>query len=772
MAEKEDPPEHDIQALAWTGPQALQRREVLEVAVEEVPHLRDYWQIITKRRWVALTCLLIVFTTVAIGTLKQVPVYAGRVLIEIDPEQPNFLNLKEVLQITTTDFESFDNYRETQSSILKTRPLAERVVRDLQLDLNPEFNGGRGVLTFLGRGPKQSPSRSVKRPPQPREDNFRNAVGHFVDSVDIVPARHSNLVAVSFYSQDPNLAARVANQLASDFIDQNLQVKWDETLKASEWLSGQLVGLKAKLEKSDEALQAYAQAHSILFVEEKKDLGSARLEQLQQEYTKAQADRFEKQSLRSLVEAGKIQDLPGFLSNRLIQDLAVRLAELERDYSQLTAVVKPDYPKALQLKKEVDKVQASLDNHKKALTQNIVDEYRSAVAREKYLAKAVEDQKQAVNQIAEKSIQYNILKREVDTNKQLYEGLLQRLKEAQVSAGLKASNIRVVEPAEIPKSPVRPRVVLNLALGVILGLVVGVGLAFFQEYLDNTLKTPEEVERLVRLPSLGVIPKFSLPSAGKVAGDKLISVVPRRDVALASAIQTSPGAVEAFLSLGTSVLLSPDPAPRTLLITSALPEEGKTTVALNLGATLARLGNSVVVVECDMRRPASHRSLGVGNKPGFVECLTGRVQLPDAIFSVPGVENLSLLPCGLIPTNPAGVLSSRLTAEMLRRLPTEFQYVLVDSPPLLSVADSRILSAMTDAVVLVVRAYRTPFPVVRRASSLLHGVGARILGAVLNDVDFRHDRYSYEYWYGHDDGNREKPPTRKPWMAQTARRAR
>ncbi|MGH9425089.1 MAG: GumC family protein, partial [Terriglobia bacterium] len=486
--------------LATTDAQTLQQADVLDVSTEELRHLLDYWRIIFKRRWVVLTCLLIVFSTVAIGTLKQKPTYQGQVVIEINPEQPNVLNFKEVLQISTVDV---DSYRETQYKVLQSRTLADRVIQGLHLYKYPEFYRSHGLFGLLESDPKKIPSGSEAGPPDPNAEAYRNTLSKFSDSVEIRPVRRSNLVEVVFFSGDRKLAARVANQLAKDYIDQNLQVKWDETVKASEWLGGQLVGLKGKLEKSEDALQAYAQANSILFVEDRRNLANERLAQLQTEFTKAQAERFVKESHFSLVQAGKVQDLPGVLNNRLIQDLAVRLSELDREYAQLIATVKPDYPKAVALKTQIDSVQTGLDRQKKALAQNIVDEYKSASANEKYLAQALEAQKTEVNDIAEKSIQYNILKREVDTSKQLYDGLLQRLKEAQVSAGLKASNVRIVDPAEEPEAPVKPRVVLNLALGFIMGLGLGVGVAFFQEYLDNTLKTPDEVENLLRLPSLG-----------------------------------------------------------------------------------------------------------------------------------------------------------------------------------------------------------------------------------------------------------------------------
>jgi capsular exopolysaccharide synthesis family protein len=737
---------------------------MLDVSAEEVPHLLDYWNVISKRRWVVLSCLLIVFATVAIGTLKKKPIYEGKVLIEISPEQPNVLNFQEVLQLTSIDIES---YRETQYKVLQSRTLAEHVVDDLKLYLYPEFYKGRFLFGLIESDPDKIPKASDPQPADHSMNAYRNAVSHFIDNIDVSPVRRSNLVELSFYSEDAEMASRIANRLSNDYIDQNLQVKFDESMRASDWLQGQLVGLKAKLEKSEDALQSYARANSIIFVEEKQNLVNERLKQLQEQYTKAQAERFQKESLYNLVQAGKVQDLPGFMDNRLIQDLTERLAELQRDYAQMTATVKPEYPKAIALKKQIDTIQASLDRQKKNLAQSIVDSYRTALANEKYLEQAINEAKKEVNDIAEKSIQYNILKRQVDTDKQLYEGLLTRMKEATVSAGVKASNIRIVDAAQVPKSPVKPRVALNLALGIILGAALGVGLALLQEYLDNTLKTADEVERLLRLPSLGLLPDCFSDGDGK-ASDKKLAVVSRpSDGALAPGVQTGGEATEAYRTLRTSILLSANPVPKMLLITSALPSEGKTTVTVNLGATLASLGSKVLIVDCDMRRPCCHQSTGVENKPGFVRCLTGQVEMTDAILPVPGVPNLSVIPCGPIPPNPAEVLSSPLTADLLRRLRSEFEYVLLDSPPLLTVSDSRILSTLTDAVVLVTRAYSTPYDLVRRARGLLYNAGARILGVALNSVDtykqggsgYGPYRYGYGYGYGQDSNEDSTSPS-------------
>lgn len=739
------------QTLVHTPPQSIQELEVFDVSPEDVPHLLDYWHIVVKRQWTVLACALIFFSTVAIGTLKKTPVYEGRVTLEINPDLPKVFNFKEIGQGEPSI--DVDAYRGTQFKILESRTLAENVVTDLQLYRVPEFYQSRLLFGLIKRNPGHIPSPSDPTPPDPSSEAFRNAVARFKGSLDVTPVRRSNLVDVAFDSEDKELAQRVANKLADDYIKGNLQAKWDESTKASEWLQSKLGDLQIKLEKDETALQAYAQANSIVLINEKQTMATVRLQELLEAYTHAQQERYQKESVYSIVQKGAVQDLPEVLNNRLIQDLEERLVDTQKEYALETAFVKPNFPKAAQIKKQIDSLQAQINEMKLAISKNIEDDYRASAAQEEYLRKAVEDQKNVVNDIEARSVQYNILKRQVDTTRQLYEGLLERMKQARVSAGMQASNIRVVDPAELPQGPVKPRVMLNLALGMVLGLALGVALAFFQEYLDNTLKTPDEVEKLLRLPSLGVLPRFaSNHNAALAAGAEGDSLVPVEDVALAPGIQTNPQAIEAFRSLRTSILLSAHPVPRLILITSALPGEGKTTTAMNLGATLASLGSRVVVVDCDMRRPTCHSSAGVKNNPGFVQCLTGHVDLAHAILPVPGVANLSVIPCGPIPPNPAEILSSPVASETLQKLRAQFEYVLVDSPPLLSVADSRVLATMTDAAVLVTRAFETPYDLVRRARSLLYSAGVRILGVALNDVDLRREGYgpnlSYRYGYG------------------------
>lgn len=609
-------------------------------------------------------------------------------------------------------------------------------------------------------------------PPAPLEEDqeldpkYDTLIRNFQSRLTVAPVRRSRLVEVSFDSYEPVLSSRVVNALVANFIEQNLEAKWDATQKASDWLSQQLVGLKAKLEKSEEDLQRYAKDNSILFLDEKQIMSTEKLKQLQEEDTRAQADLIQKESLYSQVRAGDLSSVPGILENKLYQDLSVKLTDLRREYSELTAIFTPEYPRVKRLKNQIDEIERALQRERGAFAGRVADDYRAAANRKRLLDQAVTQQTREFNQIAEKSIQYNILKREAETNKQLYEGLLQRLKEASVSAGLRASNIRVVDEGEVPIYPAKPRVLLNLAFSMLLGLAMGVGIAFFQEYLDNTLKTPEDVQRFLRLSALGVIPaanvngrdrllrgygygsgygsatRKSLPEASD-SGEASKKLHPELIGADGNAPLT-----EAYRSLRTSVLLSTSGRPpRILLVTSGQPGEGKTTTAVNLAIALVQLGGPVLVVDSDMRRPRIDKLLKLPSSPaGLSTYLTGQFSLEDVLTPTP-VANLYAIPCGPVPPNPAELLSSQLMQQLLEQTSQKFQYVVLDSPPVLHVSDPRILAAQVEAVILVVHAAVTPREAVQHAREHLVQVNGNVIGIVLNNVDFSSVGYDYYYRY-------------------------
>src|SRR5712671_6540805 len=433
----------------------------------EALDLRSYGRILRKRLPTILIVFFILFTAILIATLKQRPVYRAQALLEIQKESPDIPTIKELYELDAVS----DAYLRTQYSILASESLSRRVIDQLQLESLPEFNSPKWWQFWPRKKKSPKPQTFAIGPmPEARDRELSQRVlERFQDGLTIDPVNRSRLVAVRFDSRDPELAARVVNTLASDYVDQSLEARWQATQRAAEWLSQQLVGVKAKLEKSEDELQSYARHNGLVFLETDKgasqSVANERLQQLQEQLTKAQSERYEKEALYRLVQTGDPGALPGVFENKLIQDLSERLAELKREHAQLSTTFNPDYPRVKEIQSQIDEVEASLREERQRAADRIANDYSAAARRENLVQQALDGQQKQVSLIAEKSVQYNILKREVDTNKQLYDGLLQQLKEAGVSASLKSTNIRIVDPAEPPAKPAKPKTLLNLVVG-------------------------------------------------------------------------------------------------------------------------------------------------------------------------------------------------------------------------------------------------------------------------------------------------------------------
>lgn len=763
------------------GLRALDRRRAGVLAMNGEPagtvNLFSYWILLRKRRWTVLAILAVIFTVSVLATLKEKPMYEAKALIEIERENPNIPTAEDLFEIDNVS----NTFLETQYKVLESESVLRRVVRELKLDQLTEFNPPRHWWSLPSMKAASSMSTSDPTAPKPDSEAVHNALKTLSDRLSVDPVKQSRLVEVSFESQDPILAARIVNSISSNYVDQNLELRWDAAQKASEWLSQQLVGVKAKLEKSEDEMQGYARDNGLLFLESEKgtteNIVDARLRQLQEELTKAQADRFEKESLYRLIEAGDYGALPTVFDNHELQELTLRLSDLETQRANLSTTFAPDYPKLKQVQSEIEEAQGTLDAERNRAATRIRNDYFAAVRREQLLKDAFANAQHEADGIAERSVQYGILKREVDTNHELYDGLLQRLKQAGISAGLKESNVRIVDAAVPPTKPAKPRVALNLSVGLILGLSVGIGAAFLQEHFDNSLKTTEEVERILELPALAMIPSVeSLNGRGShtaAANGDALHIEP----GLTTAAGNGSGALnphwylidelsakysqltEAFRSLRTSVLLSAaDQPPRSLVVSSAQPGEGKTTVSTNLAISLAQLGQRVLLIDGDLRRPSVHRAFGIRDSLGVVSYLTGQRDWREAVekISVPGLE---VLVSGPIPPNPAELLSSDRMKRLIKEALEEYKFVVVDSPPLLNVADSRILATLVEGVVLVIKGGETPRELARRAHAYAVDVGARVIGVVLNNIDLHREEYSYYQQY-HFDAYESAPQQR------------
>jgi len=718
--------------------------------VPREPHLLDYVIILRKHQWLILTFLLTVVTVVTIASFKMKPVYEAAARVEIDKESQNVLRFQD--ENSYDEYMDSEDYIETQAKILQSETLALQTIRSLDLGHYPEFGGASNSLTFA-----QSGSGS-KRPA---------ILGAFLGGLSVKRVPNSRLIEVRFEAEDPQLAALVVNTHLQNFIEQNFRSKYDATTQASTWLSAELEELRLKVEKSEDDRIAYERKNQIWQIDEKQDITTQKLADLSKTVTDAQTALAEKEALYRMALSGAVDSLPAARDNPVIQDLVKRKSQLEEDYAEAMDQYGPNYPKVQRLVTQRKELDDNLAKQRGLLVETIKTEYETARSHVALLQEALDRQKAEANDLAEKLVNYHILQHDAEANKQLYDGLLQKLKEAGISAGLRSSNIRVVDPALAPTNPSRPQKARNISLAFLVGLVGGIGLAIFREYLDNTVKSPDDIETLTGLPSLAVVP--SLPGLNghhsrlsRLAREAAPQAASGPKVELLSYVQPKSQISEAFRALRTSLLLSQaEHPPQVILVTSALPREGKTTAAVNLAVTLAQLGDRTLLMDSDLRKPGVRRalSLTIGKDAGLSSYLAGVSTLDEVTIPHPTISNLAALTTGPVPPSPADLLSSHKMREAIAELRRRFKFIVLDSPPVMAATDAVILSALTDGVLLVVRSGETPKEAFTRTRDLLTAVKCRLLGVVLNAVDssapdyyysYRYYPYAYGYGYGED----------------------
>jgi len=704
------------------------------------PHLYDYLLILRKHQWLILSFMLSVVTIVAIATFRMQPVYVATARVEIDKENSNILPFQgtDAYDVMIDS----ENYIETQSKILTSQTLALQTIRNSGLSARPEFSSPGGPSEALATGSLAN----QKRPPE---------LGGFLASLTVKRVPNSRLMDVSFESTDPQLAARIVNAHIETYVQRNFQSQFDSTTRATTWLRDQLDELKIRVQKSEDARIAYERQNQIWALDDKQNVTTQRFADANRELTTAQTERVKKQAVLEFAKSGDLDAVPQIQTNAALSDFMKKRNDLIGEHKEALAQFGPNFPRVLRLQAQIEDLDANIQKEKQNIIDALDSEYREAVAREMMLGKALEQQKQEVNEMAGKMVEYNILRREAEANKVLYDGLLTKLREAGVSAGLRSSNIRIVDPAMIPSYPSRPAKARNVTLAFVVGLVGGIGLALIREYMDNTVKSPDDIESLVRLPSLAVVPQFA-SSNGNGTGSKR-KVLPgfssngqQKRMELVAQHLPKSQMSEAFRALRTSLLLSrADHPPQVILVTSALPREGKTTAAANLAVTLAQLGDKTVVVDADLRKPGVGRLLNMtgGNYAGLSSYLAGASSLDLVIVPHPTIPNLAAIPTGPLPPNPADLLSSHKLAEAILELRKRFKFVVIDSPPVMAATDAVILSVQTDGVLLVVRSGETPKEAFTRTRDLLVSVKCNILGVVLNAVDASAPDYYYSYRY-------------------------
>jgi len=703
------------------------------------PHLYDYLLILRKHQWLILSFMLAVVTIVAIATFRMRPVYVATARIEMDRENANILPFQGS---DSYDFMmDLENYIETQSKILTSETLALQTIRNSGLTARPEFSSPDGPSEAVAIGSLAN----QKRPPE---------LAGFLGSLSVKRVPNSRLMDVSFESTDPQLAARIVNAHIATYIEQNFRSRYDATTRATSWLTDQLEELKVKVQRAEDARIAYERQNQIWTLDDKQNITTQRLADVNKELTDAQSERMRKESLYEFAKSGNLDAVPQIQNNAGLMDVLKRRTEVSRDYNEALSQYGPNFPRVQRLQAQLKEVDDTVEKEKQRILSGLESDFREARQRETMLTQALDVQKGEANKMAEKLVEYNILKREAEANKTLYDGLMTKFKETAISQSLRSSNIRVVDPAMIPSTPARPAKARNVALAFLVGLVGGIGLALLREYLDNTVKTPDDVETLARLPSLAVVPQFAgsngtAKKQGLLQGFAASNGHEKRIELVAQHLPKSQMS-EAFRALRTSILLSQaDHPPQVILVTSALPREGKTTAAANLAVTLAQLGDRTVLVDADLRKPGVGRllNLGSGKYAGLSSYLAGVSSLDLVTVPHPAIPNLAAIPTGPLPPNPADLLSSHKLADAIAELRTKYKFIVIDSPPVMAATDAVILSVQTDGVLLVVRSGETPKEAFTRTRDLLNSVKCRILGVVLNAVDSNAPDYYYSYRY-------------------------
>jgi capsular exopolysaccharide synthesis family protein len=688
--------------------------------------LRDYLRVLRKYRLTILAFVVATLLAVALVSLRLPKRYEAVARIALDRESPTTL----VQDTMAVDRWGFQDYLRTQIRVLESETLAAQTIRALDWGREPalaERENARAVAGALALESGLGDQRESQ------------LIRQFLDNLRVIAVPNTWLVEVRFYSTDPEQAARVANAHAHNFIEHNFRTKYEATRKASDWLGEQLRELRARVERADEQLHEFERRTNLLSTGEKQNIHTQRLADLNRELAVAEADRVARESRHRQAAASQGT---GFLQDELLTTLSERLTALRARRAEGRTQLGPQHPRMRRLQEQIAEVEAQVRAQQQAIRNRLQADYEAALKREELVRQLVEQQKTDVNQLNQRLIQYNILKREAAAQKQLYDSLLQRLEEAGITSGLRSSNIRVVDPARVPLEPYSPRLGLNVLLALCVSLPLGIALAFLRDHLDNTVKTPDEVERYGALATLAVVP-LADPLSRNHSVRALSSAAEKSGVALVTHDQPQSPLAEAFRSLRTWVMLSvPERPPRVLLVTSGQPVEGKTSTAVNLSIALAQRGDKVALVDADLRKPSIHDFLPSNGSGGLSAYLAG-AQGADGLVATTSVPNLCVLPAGPVPPNPAELLSAERMRELLLRLGREYDYVVVDSPPLLSVTDATVLSVLVDGVILVVRSGTTTREGLRHSRQLLLNANARVLGAVLNAVDLRSPDYYY-----------------------------
>ncbi|MFO1499092.1 MAG: polysaccharide biosynthesis tyrosine autokinase [Verrucomicrobiota bacterium] len=674
---------------------------------EDSVNLRHYWHVILERRWLVITAFISIFVLSLIYLFKATPIYQATARLQIDREQENMLRV-EGLTFGTSQEES--SYLQTQYKNLLSRTLIESVIKKLNLD------------------------RDV------RYAKMKDVVRAVADDISVVPIRLSRLVDVKVQHPDKRKSADICNTLVTYFADGQLDRKQASSVAMVQQLRAEANTEKGKLHEAEEALQRYAKSHNQASFEESENIVLQSLKQFKAEWAKAKTETAAAEKIMEMADQvisnnAAIVTIPQVANSPAIQALQKELAVAEAEFADLKKRYKSKHPTFIRAEERIGSLRLSINEQAETIVASMRNHVETAKTTEAELKQLVDDQTQEQLKVASLRIEYDVLKREAEAADVLYKAVLAKMKESDITSHNKINNIRVVDPARVPIRPIKPRIVLTIFLGLIGGLGIAIGLAFFVNYLDDSIKSQDDVETYLRLPFLGYVPNI-----------KTNSVVERD---LQAHLHPQSNAAEGFRTLRASISLMPKAERfQVLAVTSTIPSEGKSLVASNLAIVVAQTGLRTLLVDADLRRPSVHKAYQLHSPTGLSSYLTRESDDLDAIVHKTEVPNLHVMCCGAVPATPSELIGSKRMMEFLQAARGRYDRVVLDSPPISAVSDPLIIAAMADGVVFVTKFNKIRREHARKSIQRLQDAGIHIVGIVLNDIDFEgKDSYYYSYYY-------------------------
>lgn len=684
--------------------------------------LGEYWHILRKRKWWAIGFFLVIVSLVGAYTFTRTPIYRASVLLQIVQDSPqSFMGDQRIDPFAGMQFDAVNKFYETQYKLLTSQPLASKIIDSLKLAENPQF--------------QISPKVAQKLTPEQIRDAMARTL---LKDLQVNPVKNTFLVEVVYMSPDKELAQEIVNSVYREYLRFSMGTRQQSYAMIREWLEKELVNLAGKVETSQRRIYTYGREKDFLPLEGEDNVTVKKFVEFNKLLTTAQSERMTREAQFQQIR-DKGGDAPAVINNPMVMQLRQALITQEAKVSSTKKIFGNNYPKLEVENANLAELRSRLQGELKRTQTGIKADYEVALRAEKFVKEEFDRQRGRVEKLQDNLIQHQILKRDLQTNEELYKGLLARMKEANVASTMMPSNSAIIQSAVLPVAPFSPKKAANMAMAILMGLLGGIGLAFVMEYLDNSIKTNEELERIVRLPALGLVPMMSINGKGAQGS--------YQSVALASFEQPKSMVGDAISHVSTALMLSQSERPPAgIMVTSPNPGDGKSSVSINLACSLAMNGKQVALLDADMRRPVCHEAFGLPVQPGLSNFLTGSASLEE-IIQTTKVPGLFFIAAGTVPPNPVQLLSSPMLQDFLQRLRQQFQHVIIDTPPIISFPDGLAISSLVDGVLLVFSHHATPRESGRLAAQLLRQVNANVFGVVFNKAQAGKIKYGGYYGY-------------------------